>query len=66
MYTHTHTHTYTYMALHATQETQFHPWVRKIPGEENDSSLQYSCLEKSMDREGWWVQSMGSQRVGHD
>ena len=28
--------------------------------------LQYSCLENSMDREAWWVQSMGSQRVGHD
>ena len=29
--------------------------------------LQYSCLENPMDRGAWWaIQSMGSQRVGHD
>ena len=28
--------------------------------------LQYSCLENPMDRGAWWVQSLGSQRVGHD
>ena len=26
-----------------------------FPGEGNDNSLQYSCLEDSMDRETWWV-----------
>ena len=31
----------------------------------NGNPLQYFCLEKSMVR-AWWVQSMGSQRVGHD
>ena len=35
-------------------------------GEGNDNLLQYSCLGNPMDREAWWVQSMGLQRVGHD
>ena len=34
------------------------------PGVGNGDSLQYSCLEKSMDKGARWVQSMGSQRVG--
>ena len=38
----------------------------RSPGEGNGNPLQYSCLEKSMDRRAWWAQSMGSQRVGHD
>ena len=25
------------------------------PGEGNDNPLQYSCLENSMDRGGWWA-----------
>ena len=25
------------------------------PGEGNDNPLQYSCLEKSMDRRAWWA-----------
>ena len=32
--------------------------------EGSGNPLQYSCLENSMDR-GTWLQSMGSQRVGH-
>jgi len=34
----------------------------------NGNSLQYSCLENSMDRRAWGegIQSMGSQRIGHD
>ena len=37
------------------------------PGEGNGYPLQYSCLENSMDRGGWWAtQSVGSQRVRHD
>ena len=28
----------------------FNPWVGKIPWVENVNSLQYSCLENSMDR----------------
>ena len=34
-------------------------------GEGNGDPLQYSCLENPMDR-GAWLQSMGSQRVGHN
>jgi len=44
----------------------FDPWVRKIPGEGNGNPLQYSRLENSMDKEAWWLEYMGSQRVGHD
>ena len=36
------------------------------PGEGNGYPLQYSCLENSMDREAGRLQSMGSQRVGHN
>ena len=32
----------------------------------NDYPLQYSCLENSMDRVAWPVQSMGLQRVEYD
>ena len=39
----------------------------RSPGEGNGNPLQYSCLENSIDRgEPDRVQSMGSQRVGHD
>ena len=38
----------------------------RSPGEGNGYPLQYSCLENSMDREVWWLQFMGSQRVKHD
>ena len=34
--------------------------------EGNSYPLQYSCLENSMDREPGRLQSMGSQRVGHN
>ena len=32
----------------------FSLWVGKIPGEGNSNPLQYSYLENSMDRGGWW------------
>ena len=35
--------------LPAMWETQFNPWVWKIPGEGNGNPLQYSGLENSMD-----------------
>ena len=41
------------------------PGLERSPGEGNGNPLQYSCLENSMDR-GAWLQSMGSQTVGHD
>ena len=31
------------------------PGLGKSPGERNGYSLQYSCLENSMDREAWWA-----------
>ena len=40
--------------------------VRILFGEGNGNPLQYSCLENPTDRGAWWLQSMGSQRVGHD
>ena len=36
------------------------------PGEGNGDPLQYSCLDNSMDRGPCQLQSMGSQRVGHE
>ena len=36
------------------------------PGEGNGTPLQYSCLENSMDRGARGLQSMGSQKFGHD
>ena len=42
------------------------PGSGRSTGEGNGYPLQYSCLENSMDRGAWWVQSMGSQRVWHD
>ena len=40
-------------------------WGRS-PGEGNSYSLQYSCLENSMDRGAGRLQSVGSQRAGHN
>ena len=44
-------------------------WVQSLGGEdplENGNPLQYSCLENSMDSEHGRLQSLGSQRLGHD
>ena len=38
----------------------------RCPGEGNGNILQYSCLENPMDRGAWSLQSLGSQRIGHD
>ena len=32
----------------------------------NGNPLQYSCLENPIDRGAWQLQSLRSQRVGHD
>ena len=37
------------------------PGLGRSPGEGNRYPLQYSCLENSMDRGAWQVQSMGQQ-----
>ena len=42
------------------------PGSGRSPGEGNGNPLQYSCLENPMDEEPGGLQSMGSQRVGHD
>ena len=42
------------------------PGLGRSPGGGHGNPLQYSCLENPMDGGAWWVQSMGSQRVGHD
>ena len=42
------------------------PGSGRSAGEGNGNPLQYSCLENPMDRGTSSLQSMGSQRVGHD
>ena len=42
------------------------PGSGRFSGEGKGNPLQYSCLKSSMDRGAWWVQSIGSQRVGHN
>ena len=42
------------------------PELGRSLGEGNGNPFQYSCLEISMDRGAWWLQSMWSQRVGHE
>ena len=37
-----------------------------IPGVGNGNSLQYSCLNNSVDRGAWWPTVQGSQRAGHN
>ena len=39
--------------------------LRRYPGEGNGNLLQYSCLENPTEEPGG-LQSIGSQRVGHD
>ena len=41
------------------------PGLRRSPGEENGSPLQYPCLEKSMERGAWWaVDSLPTELPG--
>ena len=42
------------------------PGLGSSPGEGNENLLQYSCLENSVDRGPGRLQSMVSQRVGHN
>ena len=37
------------------------PGLGRSPGEGNAYILQYSCLENSMDKGAWWLQSMRFQ-----
>ena len=40
--------------------------LERYPGEGNGNPLQYPCLENSMDRGAWGLQSIGLQRVRHN
>ena len=42
------------------------PGSERSPEEGSGNSLQYSCLENSMDRRAWWAVSPELQRVRHD
>ena len=42
------------------------PGLGRSPGEGNGNPLQYSCLENFLVEEPGGLQSMGSQRLGHD
>ena len=57
----------TVKCLPAMPETQVSiPGMGKSPGEGNSNPLQYSALELPWTEEPGGLQSMGSQRVGHD
>ena len=51
--------------LPAIQETQVQSLGWEDPLE-NGKPFQYPCLENSMDREAWGIQSTGLQRVRHN
>ena len=40
----------------------FDPWVGQIPGEGNDNSLQYSCLDNSMGTGAWQATVQGAAK----
>ena len=42
------------------------PGLGRTPGEGTGNPLQYSCLENSMERGAWQLQSMGPQGAGHN
>ena len=43
------------LASAENQETGSVPESERFPGGGNGTSLQYSCLENSMDRGAWWA-----------
>ena len=50
----------------SVQEPQVQSLRKEDPLEEEMATLQYSCLENSMDKGACGLQSMGSQRVRHN
>ena len=42
------------------------PGLGRSPEEGNGNTLQYSCLEKSMDKGAWWTTVHEVARIGHD
>ena len=57
IYIHTHTHTHIHIHIFCLQckNPGLIPRSGRSPGEEHGKPLQYSCLEKSMDRRAWWA-----------
>ena len=49
-----------------TRDVSSIPGLRRYPGVGNGNSLQYSCQKIPWTEEPGRIQSMGSQRVGHD
>ena len=50
---------YSYGILNVFIVTGLIPGLGRCPGEGNSNPLQYSYLDNPMDREDWWLQSMG-------
>ena len=53
-------------SIYNTRHPGLIPGLGRSLGEGNGNPLQHSSLENSMDRGACRLQSMGSQRVGHD
>ena len=51
--------------MQEAQETGSIPGLGRSPGEGNGTPLQYSCLEKPMDRGAWWAAVRGVT-IGRD
>ena len=49
-----------------TGDPCLNPGSGRPPGEGNGYTLQYSCLENSIDRGPWWAIIHGVARVGRD
>ena len=42
------------------------PGLGRSPGGGHGNPLQYSCLDKTVDRGAWWVTVHAVSRVGHN
>ena len=49
-----------------TRDMGLIPELGRSPGGGNGNLLGYPCLQNLMGRGVWWLQSLGSQRVGHN
>ena len=49
-----------------TRDIGLSPGLGRSSGRGNDNPLQYSCLGNPMDREAWWLQSVGLQSIRYD
>ena len=54
------------LPMKETQDAGPVPGSGRSPGVGHGNPLQYSCLENSIDRGAWQLQSTWPQRVGHD